>query len=82
MVNYTHRLRLDRDAPLPLDIHIIEYLGQHLAARQKTGLLYDPVRQRGLSVIDMRNNTEVADFTDLDLRQENTSKFAFNPKTA
>jgi DNA ligase (NAD+) len=35
-----------------------------------------------LSLADIFEDAEVADFTDLDLRQENTSKFAFNPKNS
>ena len=69
-VNDPHGLGLDRDAPFPFDIHIVENLGEHLAARQKPGLFYDPVRQRGFPVVNMRDDAEISYFTDLYFRQE------------
>ena len=56
-------LGLDGDSALPLQIHIVQHLGLHLPAGQKTGLLDDAVRQGGFSVVDVSNDTEIADFT-------------------
>ena len=38
-------LGFDRNASFPFQIHIVQHLGLHLPAGQKTGHLYDPVRQ-------------------------------------
>ncbi|CDC62825.1 putative uncharacterized protein [Clostridium sp. CAG:448] len=51
--------RLDRDASLSLQIHIVQKLFLHLPLGHRLGCLHDPVRQRGLSVIDMCNNREI-----------------------
>ena len=61
-VNGADRLCLDRDAAFPLEVHIVKDLLLHLALGQKTGLLDDAVRKRRFSVVDMRNNAEIANF--------------------
>src|SRR5580693_9964650 len=55
------RLALDRDTALALDIHPVQVLRPHLAAFHHSGELKHPVRERGLAVIDMRDDAEVAD---------------------
>ena len=55
------RLALDGDAALALDIHPVEVLCAHLAARDDPGELEHPVRERGLPVIDVRDDAEVPD---------------------
>ena len=62
-VDKPHGLGLDRDAPLPLKLHIVKHLILHLSVRQKPGLFNDPVRQRGFAVIDVRDYTKISDFT-------------------
>ena len=57
-------LRLDGNAALALDIHGIEHLLLHLALFQPAGELNQPVGKRGLAVVDMRNDREVADILD------------------
>ena len=69
VIDDPHRLGLDRDSSLPLNIHVIENLGKHLTACQKTGFFDNPVRKRGLAVVNVRDDAEVAYFTDLNLRQ-------------
>ncbi len=59
-----HRLRLDGDAALALDIHRIEHLLDHLALGKPAGRLDEPVGQRRLAVVDMRDDGEVADVCD------------------
>ena len=52
---------LDRDAALALDIHGIEQLRLHIALVDGMGKLEDTVTDRGLAMVDVRNNREVAD---------------------
>ena len=54
-------LRLDRDAALALEIHRVEHLILHLARREAAAQLNEPIGQRGLAVIDVRDDREVAD---------------------
>ena len=54
-------LGLDRDAPLALQIHLVEVLGAHVAALDRVRDLEHAVGQRRLAVVDMRHDAEVAD---------------------
>ena len=54
-------LRLDRDPALALELHRVEQLVAHLAARHRLGHLEDPVRERRLPVVDVGDDREVAD---------------------
>ena len=56
-----HRLRLDGDAALALDVHAVEVLGPHLARVNDTGDLQHPIGQGRLAVIDMRDDAEIPD---------------------
>ena len=56
-----HRLRLDGDAALALDIHRVEDLFLHLAFFDRTGALNQPVGKRRLAMVDMGDDREVAD---------------------
>ena len=56
-------LRLDGDSPFTLYIKRIEYLGIHLALFQTATELYEPVRQRRLTMIYMGNNGEITNMT-------------------
>ena len=62
LVNGAHGLRFDGDAALPLQVHIVENLFLHLPAGQKAGFLNNPVRQGGFAVVDMGDDTKVANF--------------------
>ena len=55
-----HRARLDRDALLALEVHGVEDLARHLPALDRVGQLEQAVRERGLAVIDVRDDREVA----------------------
>ena len=55
------RARLDRDATLALEIHVVEHLLVHIALLDGTRHLQQPVRQRRLAVIDVRDDGEVPD---------------------
>ncbi len=59
-----HGLRLDGDAALALDIHGIEHLLLHLARLEPAGELDQAVGKRGLAVVDMRDDGEIADIVD------------------
>ncbi len=64
LVFEAYRLRLDRDAALALDIHRIEHLLDHVARRHRPGLLDQPVGERRLAVVDMRDDGEIANVFD------------------
>ena len=63
-VSHAHGGGLDGDALLALEVHAIEELGVHLAIGDCAGKLQQAVRQGGLSVIDVRDNAEVANVVD------------------
>ena len=56
-----HGLRLDRDAALALEVHRVEQLRAHVAARDGVRQLEDAIRERRLAVVDVRDDREVAD---------------------
>ena len=56
-----HRLRLDRDPPLALEIHRVEQLLAHLALGNGVRELQNPIGERRLAVIDVGDDREVAD---------------------
>ena len=56
-----HRLRLDRNPALTLDIHIVENLFGHLALGQSATNLDQPVGDGRLAMVDMRDNRKIAD---------------------
>ena len=62
---HAHRLALDRDAALALDVHAIQVLVAHLARLDDAGELEHAVRERRLPMIDVGDDAEV---TDLRLR--------------
>ncbi len=51
---------LDGDAALALQIHGVEYLFVHLALGERAGHFQQAVRKRGLTVVDMRDDAEIA----------------------
>jgi hypothetical protein len=73
VVNDPYGLGLDCNAPLPLYIHIVKDLVLHLPAGKQSCLFYDPVRQRGLSMINMRDDAEIADPAFLNSGQTHSS---------
>ena len=56
-----HRLRLDRDPPLLLELHIVEHLAGHLPRRQPPRLLDQPVGEGRFPMVDMGYDTEIAE---------------------
>ena len=60
-VGEAYRLRLDRDSALALELHAVEHLLAHLALGQSAAGLDQPVGERGLAVVDVGDDGEVAD---------------------
>ena len=58
-VRQRHRVHLDRDAALALEVHRVEQLLFHLAPLHRLGDLEQPVGQRRLAVVDVRDDAEV-----------------------
>ncbi len=52
--------RFDGDAALALQIHRVQHLLVHFALRKRAGHLQQPVRERGLAVIDVRDDAKIA----------------------
>ena len=58
---HAHRLRLDRDPALALEVHRVEHLRAHVALRDGVRQLEDAIGERRLAVVDVRDDREVAD---------------------
>src|SRR6516165_1158869 len=56
-----HGLRLDRDAALALELHIVEHLLAHLARLEPAASLDQPIGEGRLAMVDMRDDREIAD---------------------
>ena len=61
VVVHAHGARLDRDPLLALEVHRVEHLRRHLALVDRVRRLEQPVRERRLPVVDVRDDAEVAD---------------------
>ena len=61
VIGHANGIGLDRDAALALDIHSVEQLRLHVALVNGMGELENAVADRGLAMVDVRNNREVAD---------------------
>ena len=61
VIRHANGIGLDRDAALALDIHGVEQLRLHVALVDGMGELENAVTDRGLAMVDVRNNREVAD---------------------
>ena len=57
----SHGPGLDRDPFLPLEVHRIEDLAHHLPPFDRVGQLEQPICERGLPVIDVGDDAEVAE---------------------
>ena len=54
------RLELDRDAALPLQVHVVEELLLHVPCRHRAGGLQQAVGQGRFAVVDVGNDAEIA----------------------
>ena len=52
---------LDRDAALALQVHVVKDLVLHLARRNGVALFKQPIRQRRLAVVDVRDDGKISD---------------------
>jgi hypothetical protein len=59
-------VRLDRDPALTLQIHRVEQLLLHFALGNCAGKLQQPIGQRALAVVDVRDNGEVPNILGVD----------------
>src|SRR5262249_38252600 len=66
-----NRLRLDGDAALALDVHLVQELRASFALGQRTRSLQDAIRQRRFSVVDVGDDRKIADA----IRTHNNSAF-------
>ena len=64
-VGDAHRLALDGDAALALQVHLVEQLLLHVACRDRTRTFEDAIGQRRLAVVDVGDDREVADVVEL-----------------
>ena len=64
-VRHPHGVELDRDAALALEVERVEHLLLHLTLLQRPGRLDQAVGQRGLAVVDVRDDAEVANMVEL-----------------
>ena len=60
-VGHRDGVHLDRDPALALEVHGVQDLLPHLAAGERAGALQQPVGERRLAVVDVRDDREVAD---------------------
>lgn len=58
---HAHRLALDRDAALALDVHAVEVLRTHVAVAHDARDAEHAVGEGRLAVVDVRDDAEVAD---------------------
>ena len=56
-----HRPGLDGDAPLPLQVHVVQQLGLHLPLGDGVAQLDEAVGEGGLAVVDVGDDGKVAD---------------------
>ena len=56
-----HRVGLDRDPALALEIHRVEHLRFHLARLEGAGELEEAISQRRLAVVDVGDDRKIAD---------------------
>ena len=60
LVEQVHGPGLDGDAPLPLQVHVVQNLVLHLPLRHGVAQLQQPVRQRGLAMVDVGDDGKIA----------------------
>ena len=62
-INGTDCLGFDGDPTLPFQFHVVQHLLLHLSLGEKASHLNDRVSRCGFSMVDMRDNTKISDFT-------------------
>ena len=54
-------LQLDGDAPLPLEVHVVQELRLHVPVRHRAGVLQQAIGQGRFPVVDVGNDAEIAE---------------------
>ena len=65
LILHLNGVALDGDTLLALEIHIVEHLSLHLALVQSVSLFEESVSKGTLAVIDVCNDTEIANILHL-----------------
>ncbi|OQC56199.1 MAG: hypothetical protein BWX54_01518 [Verrucomicrobia bacterium ADurb.Bin018] len=60
-VFHGHRMRLDGDATLAFQVHVVQQLVALLALGHRAGQFQQPVGERRFAVVNVRNDAEIAD---------------------
>ena len=60
-VIHARRLKLDRDAALTLQVHVVQELLLHVPVGHRARVLQQTVGQRRLAMVDMGDDAEIAD---------------------
>ena len=60
-IHHADGVGFDGDAAFALQVHGVEDLSLHLARGERSGKLEQAVRQRGFTVVDMRDDGKVAE---------------------
>ncbi|MFT4960948.1 MAG: hypothetical protein ACI92Z_002034, partial [Paracoccaceae bacterium] len=56
----THGVGFDGDTAFPLNIHGVQQLRLHVAILDRAGLLDEPVRKGGFTMVNMRHDREIS----------------------
>ena len=60
-VDHADGVRLDGDAPLAFEVHVVQQLVRHLVLRDGPGQLDHAVGERGFAVVNVGDNAEISD---------------------
>ena len=71
-VVHAHGVELDRDAALALEVHRVEDLCPHTSLIERTSEFDQPIGNGGFAVVDMGNDTEIADLVSAHGREYTT----------
>src|SRR5215469_14944459 len=78
LVDHADSMGLDCDSAFAFEVHRVKHLGLHLPRRQSPGKLQQAVGQRGLAVVNVRDDGEIADKSaihrSLNFTRQNSSK--------
>jgi site-specific DNA-adenine methylase len=73
MVFHPNGSSFDRNAPLPLKLHVVKHLCFKLTFFNRTGVFQQPVGQRTFAVIDVSNDRKVANMLAVERHAGNLS---------
>ena len=77
-VHKRYRMSLDGDPAFTLEIHVVEQLVGHIAQRNGLRFFQNAIRQRGFSVVNMRNDTEIANSFARNVQKRSPQRFLFS----